>query len=510
MKKKNVGFTLVELLAVLVILALLILLAGSSVVRLISGLDKDDSELNASKIKTIENAAEKWSLDNIDKFDDEDAQLIQVGLDIVFVIDVSGGMQTGTMPGDKNTTKSWAAVYAANSILNIFNKSNLNRAAFVFFGGSVDRDNKEYARDYHTIDQTPLKNIQDVSLGYTPEAKYAKNGASNILYKENGVTKKTVTFTSKGTYTMGGIQIAANILLNADDKKDRIPVIVVLTDGEPSVGVGTRLMGRYEFGPTMGDWGAGGTTWCLGGTTWDKFKDFGYGNSYAKYCKADTSVTDSIPKNLKADTVQNRKTINQNSARMYWNVINVASGAKEKISEAYNGSDMYFYTVGIGLSSHLGKFIVDPSSTNLANLPSEDIINKQVAGSYEYYDQLWHTEIAQQLYQDMTSDSSRKNYYYPTAAFTDENMSTERLEEIFSNDIAQKLIEATKVSTVCVTLQTLLEQGYLTENVTKKFDNIENEYVLVQSNDATHQFSYTYVTTDKQRETCNEYFKPKN
>ena len=58
------GFTLVELLAVVIILALLTLLASTSVTKLV----KDSKEdLSSAQIKLIKSAAEMWGADNLDK-----------------------------------------------------------------------------------------------------------------------------------------------------------------------------------------------------------------------------------------------------------------------------------------------------------------------------------------------------------------------------------------------------------------------------------------------------------
>jgi len=62
MNKK--GFTLVELLAVIIILALLVVLASTSVTKLV-GDSKND--LYNSQIELIKSAAQIWGADNLDK-----------------------------------------------------------------------------------------------------------------------------------------------------------------------------------------------------------------------------------------------------------------------------------------------------------------------------------------------------------------------------------------------------------------------------------------------------------
>lgn len=66
MNKK--GFTLVELLAVIVILALLAVVANSSVTNVVKN---SKSDLYNTQIELIKSAAETWGLDNIDKLPNE-------------------------------------------------------------------------------------------------------------------------------------------------------------------------------------------------------------------------------------------------------------------------------------------------------------------------------------------------------------------------------------------------------------------------------------------------------
>ncbi len=83
-KRSNLGFTLIELLCVLVILALLVTLVGRSFVKIINDAE---TELSESQEKSILNAAEKWATENSGEFDDIEGSSLQIGADIVFVLD---------------------------------------------------------------------------------------------------------------------------------------------------------------------------------------------------------------------------------------------------------------------------------------------------------------------------------------------------------------------------------------------------------------------------------------
>lgn len=65
----NKGFTLVELLTVIIILSLLALLVGTSVTKLVR---ESKRELSDVQIKLIKSAAQAWSADNLDKLPDND------------------------------------------------------------------------------------------------------------------------------------------------------------------------------------------------------------------------------------------------------------------------------------------------------------------------------------------------------------------------------------------------------------------------------------------------------
>ena len=134
--KNKKGFTLVELLAVLVILALLALLAGSAIM---GSINKAEEQVTKAQEKSILNAAEKWSIDNSEKFDDIEGNTIQVGLDVVFVLDMSGSMTKTDIVSSTGSSisRNQAMVEATNSAMNeLMTLNNNTRMGITLYGSS--------------------------------------------------------------------------------------------------------------------------------------------------------------------------------------------------------------------------------------------------------------------------------------------------------------------------------------------------------------------------------------
>lgn len=515
------GFTLIEVMCVLVLLALLALLVGRRVVGSLNQAKKDISE---NQEKSILSAAEKWAINNSSQFDDIEGEAIRVGLDVVFVVDISGGMNGGQpMDGDSGKYKSRATVEAIETAVTALSNNEENRIGFVVFSGDTSGTN--YGRIASTASKTfPLRPVSEVSFSYTPN----KNN-TNCIVKDNCEKNKNGEYVKVdrivingddstkffgATYTMAGIQDAANILASSATK-GRIPVIILVTDGEPSAGIATKIVNRYNFIKANGDWGAG-TTWCLSGNTWDKGNISGLGWVHS------TCNGGAVPSNLRLDNDQTRATITNNSARMYWNVINVASGAKEYLSNRYQ-SAMYFYTIGIGLTSDLGRFVVDPADSlesldgledkknklqkeinaGIYQKPSDTATVKQ-SKNYTFYDQLWHYEIEQQLYNNLKNNvygkteiidekgQKKRTYEYPTRSFTNQNMTAAELTGIF-NEIATEITEATKVTSICVGVNELKEGGYISKDTKISNELANSSYVIISENAATNQYGFSML-----------------
>ncbi len=527
MKKRKNGFTLVELLAVLVILALLILLAGSAVIRLINGLEKDDdsNELYKSRRKTVENAAEQWSLDNLDKFDDVEGKKITVGLDVVFLLDFSGSMNSKINGSIK--LKSEGMIDALNEALKILRENDDNRVGYVAFSGQCILNSSGNcingnlnSKDRSILAKknlTPVSQLKDLTISCTQNSGY-----ECYVYNLDSQKVKVVG----GTYTQLGIQTAAEMLMNADNSKGRIPVIILLTDGEPSVGIDDQtdfLAASKEvlLQKKNANVGTGVYTWCLSSETHSVKSTY-----YSGSC---------------INTSHSAEEATKKSSIMLWNVISSAKSLEKYISDSY-GTDMYFYTIGLGLTSKLGQFIINPNSENLANLSTsaseknsikEEIkrVEKKIGlttaqcseridpSKYSYsqrvpyntkwnenfenlYDQLWHLDIGAQLYNDI---SKKQNYNYVKGSFN--TSSLDELTKIFKQ-IAQDITEATKVTTVCVTLDELLRGGYLNDNAPKnlkiKESDLKNHYVRVSIHEATKQYGYHYLNNETEQELVKE------
>lgn len=407
MKKRNSkGFTLIEVLGILIILALLILLISKPVMNMINN---SRNEISASQEKSILNAAEKWSVDNSDKFDDIEGKAIQIGLDIVFVLDVSGSMtsQAGS------TNRYRAMVDATNSAFEVL-EGDLNRQSIVTYSSSP------------TV-FLPLAN-------YTSDNnKYLESGSSLIstssTLKQNGsiISKKSIRITGT-TYTQAGIRDGSGILIGSDlsEKTQRIPVLILLTDGDPT---------SY----TTNENHSGNCTYCSGS-----------GHATAGYY-----------------------------------TILAANYFKPKIESHYKIKNMFFYTVGLGIKEN--------TFAELVLNPTEEKISKGLTSSGN----------RKTLANTLKNNGNIKNYSYADKAYIN-TINAEDLKNAFS-EIANEVIEATKVTQVCVTVKDLYDSGYLsTKDINLASDKAASQYILMSYNEAINQYGYSLAKTDEQINACKK------
>ncbi len=487
MKKKNIGFTLVELLCVLVVLAILALLVGRMVTK---SLNQAKDDLDENKRKSILNAAEKWSIDNSHKFDDVETKKISVALDVVFIIDMSGSMK-GKM--NDQSAKTVATVNSINIALDTLREYEDNRVGFVLFSGRDASGGSAGTDPYRSANTSILHSSQKlIPINQIGTLSHSQNGNQEYMTIP-GDTKSPVEFVG-GTYTMLGLQKATQLLMQSDgvEKKGRIPVIILVTDGEPSTGVAGRDVNESNYLQiTDADQGHGGTTWCLSSQVWPNFKNH-YDYPYvSNRCEKVTNYSTSEATNR--------------SVKMVWNVIQTSAIAKRQLSKTYN-SAMYFYTIGIGLTSDFGKFMLDPKENRLEALRNSrdttgvDSMEKTIE---KYWDTLWHVDISEHLY-SFIKTSSVEDYDYVTKAFLDSD-SLDDLKKNFE-EIATEIFEATKVSTVCVKVKDLQQDGYLSDSVKLTEDQLDNNYVIMSYNEPTNQFSYDFAETETQIQFCKDYY----
>ncbi len=518
--KKKTGFTLVELLCVLVILALLVFLVGRMIVGTVN---KAKEDIDEQTKKSILNATEKWAIDNSDKFDDiEGSNLsVSVGVDVVFVVDVSSSM-SNTMDGKQCTTdcRYEAAVIAINEALAVLRTNEKNRVGFVFYSGISSGNTTTTSSP-----AVPEKSIiGTMELTYIENVKDLETSMSSIVfYKEDG--SKVVVKMFGETYTSLGVRKAME-LFNSKNEEGRAPVIVLLTDGEATRGAEA----SESFSLTPSKYGVSPTRMPLTKvsslntiTTEDGHTKTTYGNvddgiTYslehwkdAKGCmqtieinghKNERTVYNSCenptyqfyPDFYNAITYNNVDNYIDEVLNFYkngydssekrndlfiniiWDLTHTSYLAKNQLTASYQ-SEAYFYTIGLGVTSNHGQFMLNPNEENLNKL---------------------------NLYPDIYNFmKSQKDYNYPTKAFTGK-MSADELRKIFSS-IATEVTEATKVTTLCITVQTLKDGGYLSKDANISDDLASDTYIIVNENEATNQYVFNIVKNETQKQECQEH-----
>ena len=304
MNKK--GFSLIELLAVLIILALITVLVSSLVTNTINNAKLTITD---AQERSILNAAEKWSVDNSQVFDDIEAKQLQIGLDVVFILDISGSMgyKSNRVLGTDGTkiSRYEAMIIATNEALKILLPQNSeNRVGLIAYGSS-------------TSTWLPLNNYYSTGEDYVTWTRgYNSSGHDwgtvnfPTLYKKGGSkVSSSYKITDNSTYTQLGIVNGAKMLLNTspNEAKDRIPVVILLTDGIPN----------------------------------------GHNTSLCSICSSNTTGLSSS----------------------YYYTVMAGYEYRNKIESHYqngNGGEnvSFFYTIGFGIDSTAARKILDPGSFN--------------------------------------------------------------------------------------------------------------------------------------------------
>ena len=144
-------------------------------------------------------------------------------LDVVFVLDVSGSME--------NNDRYISMVNAVNTAIGTIMRANgENRVGVVTFSGSSDTllsldsystTNQYNKNDYLTYDEGDRRHSPSISV-------------SNNVRNSDGSRVSGSEYIVGGTYTQSGMARGANQLINNNDTEDRVPVIILLSDGEPT------------------------------------------------------------------------------------------------------------------------------------------------------------------------------------------------------------------------------------------------------------------------------------
>ena len=404
---KQKGFTLVELLAVLVILALIAVVISGLVNNTI---DQAKITITKAQEESILKAAEKWSVDNSMEFDDVEGSKIQIALDVVFILDISGSMgyrENRVLASDGTKISRYEAmIEATNEALKVLIPSNSeNRIAIAAYGNS-------------TTTWLPLNNYYSTGTDYITWTRYSTTGDDwgtvkfPTLYKKGG-SKVTNSYkiSDNGTNTQNGIVNGSKILLNtsSSEASQRIPVVILLTDGLPI-------------------------------------------SSSSSLCGICTSASKS------ATGLSNH----------YYYALMAGYEYRNKIQAHYNNghggeNTVFFYTIGFGIDNTNARKILDP-------------------GSY----------------------SQTKAYNYVTSAHLDGQMNTTELRNLFSN-ISTEVVEATKITQVCVTVKDLYDKGYLSKKDINMADGeAASTYVIMNYNEATNQYNFDLAKTAKQESDCEK------
>lgn len=235
-------------------------------------------------------------------------------VDVVFVLDISGSM--------KDNGRYISMTSAVNQAIGTIMKANAkNRIGIVTFSG--DSSTLLPLDSYHTTDN---------STNYLKHG-YFKIATSDVIRDSNNRREYGSVKVVGGTYTQKGMDAAKDMLEGTSDTKDRVPVVILLSDGIP-----TYATSKYDdVGSSENNLGNGQT------------------NSYT----GDTG---------------------------YYTIL-TGMDSKEKIKAHYKTESKY-YTIGLDIVNNFGKVVLNPTRDNINQLSNDekevDLKNKLMLSQYDY------------------------------------------------------------------------------------------------------------------------------
>ena len=279
-----------------------------------------DSNYNYDTFQTINESEFNVILSAIGQ-EFEVSESEKVSADVVFVLDVSGSMKNEKVSsGSKWITRAEAAVKAINTaITELMKKDSNTRVGVVTFSGKSTVGSGIQGNDYAKV-LLPLDTYQaderDVKNGY-PYLKYSDYSVSKATnLSVSGADITSVNFNG-GTYTQAGIQKGANLLVSASDKGNRLPALILVTDGQPTYATSTyQDIGKSEFG-------------------------------------------------------DGQEINNDTAGKMGYYTILTAQYQKSQIASAYTKTPMVF-TLGLGITDQYGKTVLNPTPQNINALSTNN------------------------------------------------------------------------------------------------------------------------------------------
>lgn len=346
-------------------------------------------------------------------------------LDVVFVLDISSSMLT--IDAGNTKTRAQLMVEATNNAIKKLMESNSNnKVSIVLFNTNVKRliPLAHYSTTGNYITYTTVTNDVNVGArinflgGYSADiaTSYCPTGTNdNNILGSCGAAKC-------GTYTQGGIKEATQILVNNTVKTGRKPVMILLTDGNPT---------HYDVGTT-------------------------YDNIQTKLPN-ETSRTDGSTTYYAPDHYGRERYI---TAEYYAYTMKTLQNAKETLTAQYGLSEIY--TVGINVEGSMAETLLNPTQTNIDILKdasqveiSEAVHNSTNTGDQHLYysvkiDGKWYKgaeyyqKQAARLNALLTSGSTAVTSNYVKQAYT--QSTANKINDNF-NDIVNKIIK-TETTTI--------------------------------------------------------------
>ena len=242
-------------------------------------------------------------------------------VDVVFILDVSGSME--------DNGRYISMTSAVNQAIGTIMKANSeNRIGIVTFS---DNSSTLLPLDsYHTTDNSTryLEYGLDGFLWPTPYIS-----ATSVIRDSNNQRENGSVDVSGGTYTQKGMDTAKDMLEATSDTEDRVPVVILLSDGIPTYGTS-----KYD---NVGN------------------SEYNLGNGYTDSYTGDTG---------------------------YYTIL-TGMDSKEKIEAHYNTESKY-YTIGMDVTDIFGKVVLNPTRENINQLGNNgkegDLKDNLMFSPYDY------------------------------------------------------------------------------------------------------------------------------